>query len=105
MLFLVPREVHEVPQPECLHHVRRVRQEFLLIRQGRLLPPAEERGEAGRPDGGHQLPDVPQQDRGGRSLCRPVLHHLLWDTSGGLTTRSLLCNYVTVRAPSKMSPS
>ena len=62
--------------------MRRVRQELLLIRQGRLLPPPEERGEAGRPDWGDQLPDVPQQDRGGRTLRCALLHLLLRQTSG-----------------------
>ena len=68
--------------------MRRVRQELLLIREGRLLPPPEERGEAGRPDWGDQLPDVPQQDRGGGALRRPLLRHLLWDSPG--RSRTLL---------------
>ena len=42
----------------------------------------QERGQTSRADWSDQLPDVPQQDRGGGALRRPLLRHLLWDSPG-----------------------
>ena len=88
MLLLVPQKIHEVPQPKRLHHVCGVGQELLLVRQGRVLLVVEERGPAGRPHGRRQLPHVPQQDRRGGSLRRPLVFSLLRPTSGQCHVRT-----------------
>ena len=48
----------------------------------------QERCQTSRPDWSDKLPDVPQQDRGGGALRRPLLRHLLWDSPG--RSRTLL---------------
>ena len=62
--------------------MRRVGQELLLLRQGRLLLIVEERGQTRGAHRSRQLPHVPQQDCRRGHLCCSLIFGILRTASG-----------------------